>query len=63
MSRTFSTYFNTEDVDRLVGGAHRELETDFEQRREYLDERTVRAIESRLAFLRACWTLLLDRVP
>lgn len=63
MTSTFTTYFKTGDVDRLLGPAYRELESDFEMRREYLDQEVVRAIESRLAFLRACWTLLLDRVP
>jgi hypothetical protein len=63
MTSTYVTYFNTEDVDRLVGAAYRELESDFEARRKYLDATTVRAIEGRLAFLRFCWMLLLDRVP
>jgi hypothetical protein len=60
---TYTTYFDGDTVDKLVGGAHSKLESDFEKRRPYLSEKDQRAMESRLAFLRACWTLLLDRVP
>lgn len=60
---TYTTYFDVGEVDRLVGGAHRALESDFERRRDALSSDEQRAMESRLAFLRAAWMLLLERAP
>lgn len=62
MTQTYTTYFDPKEVDDSVGAAYKKLEADFEKRRPYLDHNTVRKIEARLSFLRACWTLLLDRV-
>jgi hypothetical protein len=58
---TFATLFDAKMVDRLLGEAHRELESDYLKRKEYISERDQRAIEARLQTLRATWMLLLDR--
>lgn len=58
---TYTTLFDTEMVDRLLGEAHKELETDYLRRKEYISEKDQRAIEARLQTLRATWILLLDR--
>lgn len=58
---TYTTLFDTEMVDRLLGAAHKELETDYLRRQEYISEKDQRAIEARLQTLRATWILLLDR--
>jgi hypothetical protein len=57
---TFTTYFDTGKVDGLLGTAHHELNQDFERRREHMSKADQVAIEARLAFLRAAWTLLLE---
>lgn len=59
-TRTYTSYFDSDQVDATVGAAHRSLESDFESRREHMRDSEARAIESRLAFLRACWMLLLE---
>lgn len=56
-------YFDPEQVDELVGAAHKALAKDFELRRQYLDRRTEIAAEARLELLRWIWLLLLDEVP
>lgn len=61
-TRTHTTYFDTDRVDELLGAAHRELESDYERRREHMSSDARRGCEARLGFLRAAWTLLLDRV-
>ncbi len=60
-TRTFTTYFDFDDVDRLVGGAHRELEAEYERRKQYIDKRAQHEIEARLQMLRAVWVLMLER--
>lgn len=62
-TRTFVTYFDPELVDSTIGAAYKALESDFERRREYISPEAQRAIEARLAFLRANWILLLDKCP
>jgi len=58
---TYTTLFDTEMVDRLLGEAHRELESDYLRRQEYISQKDRTAIEARLQTLRAAWILLLDR--
>jgi hypothetical protein len=58
---TYTTLFDTETVDRLLGTAHRELESDYLRRQEYVSQKDRIAIEARLQTLRATWILLLDR--
>lgn len=58
---TYATLFDTKTVDRLCGELHRELASDYLRRKEYVSKRDQLAIEARLDFVRACWTLLLDR--
>lgn len=60
-TRTHTTLFDKETVDRLMGAAHHELNGDFERRREHMGKGDLLAIEARLFMLRAVWTLLLDR--
>jgi hypothetical protein len=59
-THTHTTYFDTKQVDLLLGRAHHELAKDFKQRREHMSKADQLAIEARLAFLRAAWTLLLE---
>lgn len=63
VTRTFTTYFNTKTVDRLLGEAHRELESDYLERKEFISPQHQLAIEARLQTLRATWMLLLEKVP
>lgn len=58
---TYTTLFDTETVDRLLGAAHRELESDYLRRQESISQKDRTAIEARLQTLRAAWILLLDR--
>jgi hypothetical protein len=58
---TYTTLFDTETVDRLLGAVHRELESDYLRRQEHVSQRDRTAIEARLQTLRATWILLLDR--
>lgn len=58
---TYTTLFDTETVDRLLGEAHRELESDYLRRQEFISQKDRTAIEVRLQTLRATWILLLDR--
>jgi hypothetical protein len=60
---TFTTLFDKDRVDELLGAAHRELESDYLKRKEYISKSAQRAIEVRLQTLRATWILLLDRAP
>lgn len=59
-THTHTTYFDVEVVDALLGKAHHELAQDFELRREHMSKADQMAIEARLTFLRAAWTLLLE---
>jgi hypothetical protein len=59
-TRTYTTYFDTERVDKLLGEAHSELESSYLRRKEYVSDTDCRAIEARLQTLRAVWLLLLD---
>ena len=63
MTRTFTTYFDTGDVDEHFGALHRKLETDYLLRQSAIAPEVRRAVEARLDFIRAAWTLCLDRVP
>lgn len=60
-TRTHTSYWDPAQVDKLIGHAHSELELDFHQRAKYIDEKTQRAMQARLDFLRACWILFLER--
>jgi hypothetical protein len=60
-THTYTTLFDTETVDDKVGGAFKELESDFEKRKEYMSDPNRRACEARLDILRRTWQLLLDK--
>lgn len=63
VTRTFVRYFDTEQVDELVGGAYKALAQDLELRRPHIDKRLAHAADHRLELLRHAWALLLDEAP
>lgn len=60
-TRTFTTFFDGDEVDRLVGGAYDDLLHDYEERRAYIDASVQTAIEERLELLRIAGQRLKDR--
>lgn len=62
-TRTRVFYFGQEDVDRLVGGAYKELAEEFELRKPHMPAEAARAGEARLELLRNVWLLMLEPVP
>lgn len=63
-TRTHTTYFDTEKVDEIIGGAYKAFESEWEGRKEFVtDPRLRSAIEARLGLLRHTWAVMLERVP
>ena len=58
--RTHTHFFDTEQVDELVGGAYKALAEDLEGRRPHISEELAAAADHRLELLRHTWALLLD---
>jgi hypothetical protein len=62
-THTYTTYFDTDQVHELVGGAYNALASDWERRRQYVDKDIQRAVDARLEALRNVWLLMLERAP
>ncbi len=62
MTRTFTVYWNEDDVRSLEKELAR-LEEDFGERRAYMSGRTITASRQRLDLLRAAIALLTEEVP
>jgi hypothetical protein len=60
MTHTHTKFFDSDEVDRLVGGAYKALTVDFEMRRPFIDKHIAQAADHRLELLRHTWALLLD---